>query len=107
MGRVQALTAAAGLHLFQGFDAEGGEALLEDAGGEVAEDEAGGALGGVGFEDGAVFVEGGEVAGELVEVVAEEVGAVIVGDGLEDEAEVEEVAGEGEFLGGGIWMGWL
>ena len=40
------------------------------------------------------------MAGEVVEVVAEEVGAVIVGDGLEDEAEVEELAGEGEFLGG-------
>jgi len=45
------------------------------------------------------------VAGQFVEVVAEKVGPAIVGDGLEDEAEVEEMPSEGEFLGGGIWMG--
>ena len=90
----------AGLHLFGGGDAEEGEALLEDAGGEVAEGQAGGAGGAFGLEDRTVFVEAGKFAGEIVEVGAEEIGTVFVGHGFQDEAEIEEAAGEDDFFGG-------
>ena len=88
------------LHLFERLDAQHSKALPQDPGGQVAEDQAAGALGGFGFEHGAVLVEAGEMAGEFVEVIAEEIGAVFFGDGFQDQAEVEQVPGQRDFLGG-------
>ncbi len=87
--------------MFEGFDAEGVEAVAEDLAGEVAEGEAGGADGFFGFEDLAGFPEAGEVTGEVVEIVAEVIGAAVVGDGFEGETEEEEVFGQGDFGGVG------
>ena len=66
------------LHLFEGFEAEDFKALLQDPGGQFAKHQAGGALSGLGFEDRTVLVEGGEMSGQLEEIVAEEIGPVFL-----------------------------
>ena len=61
---------------------------MQDARGQVAEGETRGAFGIARFEHGAAFVEAREVAGEFVEIIAEEVRTAFLGDGFEHEAEV-------------------
>ena len=39
------------------------------------------------------------MSGQLEEIVAEEIGPVFLGDGLENQAEAEQVLGEGDFFG--------
>ena len=87
------------LHAFGDGDSEEIESGAEDAIGDGAEGEAGGAWDGIGFEDGASFEETVEEAREFVEVIAEEIGAIIVEDLGEDFTELEEFEGEGEFGG--------
>ncbi len=87
------------LHRLGDFDAEDFQALLEDFGGHFAQGEASGALGTFGFEHGAILVEAREVAGQIVEICAEKIRAVILGDGFEDQAEVQQVFGQSEFFG--------
>ena len=87
------------LHAFGDGDSEEIESGAEDAIGDGAEGESGGAWDGIGFEDGASFEETVEEAREFVEVIAEEIGAIIVEDLGEDFTELEEFEGEGEFGG--------
>ena len=74
--------------------------MFQDFGGEIAKDKAAGAFGGFGFEHGAVFKEPGEVAGEFVEIIAKEVGAVFFRGGFEHESEVQQMLGERDFVRG-------
>ena len=89
------------LHLFKGVDAQNRQALLQNPPGEIAEEQTTRALLGLGFENGTVFVKGCEMTGQIVEIVAEEVRAVFLRDRFEDQTEIEEVLGKGEFLGRG------
>ena len=84
-------------HSFRNFDAEQVEAALQDARRNFAEGQPRAAGGFFRLEDGAGFVERGEAARELVEIVAQEIGAVFVRNGFEGEAEVQEEEG-GELI---------
>ena len=89
------------LHPLDGFDAQQVEALLERAGGEVAEQQAAGAQGvGFGLQHGAVFEERGVFARQVEEVVGEVVGAVVGDDAVQGFAELED--GDGERAFGGV-----
>src|SRR3954468_7095370 len=87
------------LHPLSSLNSEHGQSLFEDAAGQIAEGEAVGSVLRFGFENGAAFPEAGEQAGEIVEVIAEEIGAVIRNDRFQHEAEIEEMLREGKFIG--------
>src|SRR5688572_33194506 len=74
---IQSVTVC-GLHLLQHFNAEHVKALLENARRHVAEHEAIRSVILVGFKHRTGFVESREVAGEIVKVIAEKVGAIIL-----------------------------
>jgi len=87
--------------LLKRLDSKHGQTLLQHLRSQVAEKESAGANLGFGFEDRTIFVEGREMAREFVKIIAKEIGPIFVGNGFENEAEVEEVFGEREFLGSG------
>lgn len=88
-------------HLLDDFDAQRFQTLLQDARGQGAQGEAGIARGFVvGLEHGTVFVERGELAGQLEEIVAKIIRAQFLGHGFQCETEVEQMLGQREFFGG-------
>jgi len=72
----------AALHLFERFDPQSVQALLQDFRGEVAEDEAAGAGGAFALQYGAMLEERREFAGEFVQIIAEEIRAIFLGCGF-------------------------
>ena len=82
------------LHAVGGLDAEGVQAQLQDAGGEVAEADARRAGRFLGLQHGAGLVEAAVVARQLEEVVAEVVGPVFLRHGFQHQTEVQELLGQ-------------
>src|SRR6266446_9593169 len=87
-----------GLHLLQSFDSQDLQALFQDAPGQVAKDQAAGALFGFRFEDRAVLVETGKVAGQFVEIIAEKIRPIVLSHSFQHRAEVQQVFGKGDLL---------
>lgn len=89
------------LHLLERLDAERIQALLQNFRGQITEEKTAFASHTFAFKDRAFLVKGRKLAGEFVEIIAEEIGAKFVGDRFQCLAEVQEMLGKADFLGGG------
>src|ERR1043166_4176331 len=85
------------LHAFEGRDSQQIEADLQGPGGEVAQSQTRGAGGGLGIEDWAGLIECHEAAGQVVEIVAEEIGEQVFGDLFDGFGQLEDAEGESSF----------
>src|SRR6185503_4357543 len=81
---------SAPLHLFERLNTEHFEPLLEDSAGQTAEHQSRRPLGAFGLQHRAGFVEAGEVAGQIVKVIAKKVRPRFLRHGFQHQAEVEK-----------------
>ena len=72
--------------------------MLEHFAREVDKEKAAGAHLRFGLQDGTIVPQCREVACQLIEVVAQKVRAVFIGDGFQNQAEVEQMFGERKLL---------
>src|SRR5689334_19813654 len=87
------------LHLFERVDAENRKALLEHFSNDVEKEQSAGANFWLRFQHRTFLVKRGEMACQIVEIIAKEIGPVFIGDGFQNESEVQKVFGERKLLG--------